>query len=146
MRLCIQRVKQAKVTVSDQVTGEIGKGLLVFMGVHKEDTPDKTLWLAKKVVSLRIFPDAADKMNLDIQQINGDILVVSQFTLYGNCSAGRRPDFIEAALPEIAFMMYEKFLSELRELLQKPIPSGIFGAYMQVDLINDGPVTFLLEK
>lgn len=146
MRLLIQRVEQANVLVGETITGAIGKGLLAFIGIHKNDTPDKTLWLANKLLSLRIFSDNNGKMNYDIIQASGEILVVSQFTLYGNAANGRRPDFIEAALPEIAFMMYEKFLSELQELFHKPVASGVFGASMKVSLINDGPITLLIEK
>ncbi len=146
MRLLIQRVKEATVTVNTQVCGQIGAGLLVFLGIHKNDTPATMGWLIKKLVSLRIFPDQDRKMNLDIQQTQGDILVVSQFTLYGSCQNGNRPEFTEAALPEPAFLLYEEFIQELSQALGKPVQTGIFGALMDVALINDGPVTFLLER
>jgi len=146
MRLLIQRVKEAKVTVNKEICGQISRGLLVFLGVHKEDTPEKTEWLVTKLIGLRIFSDEVGKMNLDIRQIGGDILVVSQFTLYGNCLNGRRPDFIDAALPEPAFLLYEKFVSELSSELGKNVQTGVFGAAMEVSLVNEGPVTFLLEK
>jgi len=146
MRLLIQRVKQASVTVNGQVTGQIGAGLLVFIGIHRDDTPDKTLWLAKKLIGMRIFKDDQDKMNLSIEDIGGKLLVISQFTLYGNCLSGKRPDFLESALPEPAFLLYEKFISELKELSHLEVHTGIFGAAMEVSLINDGPVTFILEK
>lgn len=145
MRLLIQRVKEAQVIVNEKVCGKIGHGLLVFLGIHKEDTPEKTDWLVKKLAHLRIFRDVEEKMNLDIQQVQGDVLVVSQFTLYGTLS-GHRPEFTEAALPEPAFLLYEQFISELSEELKRPIQSGVFGAIMEVSLINDGPVTFLLER
>lgn len=146
MRLLIQRVKEAKVIVNTQVCGHIGPGLLVFLGVHKNDTPDTMGWLIKKLVSLRIFSDQDQKMNLDIGQAQGDILVVSQFTLYGSCVNGNRPEFTEVALPEPAFLLYEEFIQELSQALGKPVQTGIFGALMEVSLINDGPVTFLLER
>ena len=146
MRLLIQRVKEATVKVENQVCGQIKKGLLVFLGIHKEDSDVKIGWLANKLVTLRIFPDTEGKMNQDIRQVEGDILVVSQFTLYGNCLSGRRPDFIESAGPEIALPLYEKFILQTTEALGKPVQSGKFGALMEVCLINDGPVTFLVER
>lgn len=146
MRVLVQRVNKASVTVNDSVCGTIEKGLLLFLGVHQNDTPDKVLWLVNKIAHLRIFSDDEGKMNLSLKEIEGNALVVSQFTLYGNCGAGRRPDFIQAALPEMAFLLYEEFIGELSKELERPVASGIFGASMQVHLINDGPVTFLLEK
>lgn len=146
MRLLVQRVKEAHVSVNEKICGKINHGLLVFLGVHKDDTPAKTDWLVKKLVGLRIFRDEEDKMNCDIREAKGDVLVVSQFTLYGNVENGRRPEFTEAALPEPAFLLYEQFVSELRESLGRPIQTGVFGAIMEVSLINDGPVTFLLER
>lgn len=146
MRALIQRVKEARVTVNEKTTGQIGQGILVFLGVHKNDTPDKTDWLVKKIIDLRIFHDDEQKMNLDIRQVDGNILVVSQFTLYGTCSSGKRPEFTEAALPEPAFLLYEQFVQELSQALDKPVQTGTFGALMDVSLINDGPVTFLLER
>lgn len=146
MRLLIQRVKEAQVTVEGKVCGSIQKGLLLFLGIRSEDQSTSTDWLAKKVVNLRIFSDEAEKMNRSILEIQGDILVVSQFTLYGNCMSGRRPDFVQAASPEKALLLYEKFLLELEAELKKPPQAGIFGASMEVSLVNDGPVTFLLEK
>ncbi len=146
MRLLIQRVKKAQVTVNEQICGQIGPGMLLFLGIHKDDTPPQISWLLKKLLALRIFADSQDKMNLDIRQTQGDILVVSQFTLYGSCTNGNRPEFTEAALPEPAFLLYEKFVQELSQSFGKPVQTGIFGALMQVELVNDGPVTFLLEK
>jgi len=146
MRLLIQRVKEAQVSVNEKVCGKINHGLLVFLGVHKDDTPDKTDWLVNKLVSLRIFRDEEEKMNRDIQQAQGEILVVSQFTLYGSVLSGRRPEFTDAALPEPAFLLYEQFVSELSGALGHPIQTGVFGAIMEVSLVNDGPVTFLLER
>lgn len=146
MRLLIQRVKEAQVSVNQKICGKIAHGLLLFLGIHKDDTPDKTDWLVSKLLSLRIFQDDAGKMNRDIQEVQGDLLVVSQFTLYGNLRNGRRPEFTEAALPEPAFLLYEQFISEISAALGRPIQTGIFGAIMEVSLINDGPVTFILER
>lgn len=146
MRVLIQRVKSAEVVVDGWVCGKIGPGLLLFFGVHHADVPEKTTFFADKVVNLRIFSDEADKMNLDIKQVGGGILVVSQFTLYGNCMNGRRPDFIEAAPPQVAEVIYKKFVQELEERLGAKVETGKFGAKMEVSLVNDGPVTFLLEK
>lgn len=146
MRLLVQRVKAAHVSVNEKICGKIDHGLLAFLGIHKDDTPAKTDWLVNKLVKLRIFCDEQDKMNRDIQQAQGNILVVSQFTLYGTVQSGRRPEFTEAALPEPAFLLYEQFVSELREALGRPVQTGVFGAIMEVSLINDGPVTFLLER
>lgn len=146
MRLLIQRVSQAQVTVNKKVCGQIGPGLLLFLGIHKDDTPSHTDYLINKLLGLRIFPDDNGKMHHNIQDTNGEILVVSQFTLYGNLTNGRRPEFTDAALPEPAFLLYEQFLSELTTALGKPIASGVFGALMDVSLTNAGPATFLLEK
>lgn len=145
MRLLIQRVKGAQVTVENRVVGAIGVGLLLFLGIHRNDTPEMTSWLVNKLVSLRCFADAAGKMNLSLKEVEGEALVVSQFTLYGNCLNGRRPDFIDSMPPEAAEPLYQKFVEELRQQIQR-VQTGQFGAYMQVSLINDGPVTFLIER
>ncbi|MCB1181057.1 MAG: D-tyrosyl-tRNA(Tyr) deacylase [Chlamydiia bacterium] len=146
MRVLVQRVIQAQVTVNHKVVGQIGPGLLAFFGVHLNDQPTVTTWLAKKLTSLRIFSDQQGKMNLNVTDIEGEILVVSQFTLYASCQNGNRPDFKQAALPELAFLLYEKFLSDLIPLIKKPLQTGVFGADMAISLVNDGPVTLLLEK
>jgi D-aminoacyl-tRNA deacylase len=146
MRLLIQRVKEAKVVVNEQICGQISTGLLVFLGVHKNDTPDKVAPLVNKLIGLRIFSDKDGKMNLDVKQVNGSILVVSQFTLYANCQSGKRPEFTESALPEPAFLLYEQFIQEATQELGKAVQTGIFGALMEVSLINDGPVTLFLER
>jgi len=145
MRLLIQLVKEAEVRVDECIVGKIGKGLLVFVGIHKEDTLDDCLWLKEKLINLRIFVDANDKMNLSIQEVHGELLIVSQFTLYADCVKGRRPSFEKAAPPAQAKQLYERFIEDLRENI-KTVQTGQFGAYMQVSLINDGPLTFLIDS
>ena len=145
MRLVVQRVNEASVSVDNKICGKIEQGLLVFLGIHKNDTPEDTLWLVNKLVNLRIFPDDKDKMNLSIKDIKGNILIISQFTLYGDCTTGRRPSFTEPALPEKAVNIYKKFIDEVKVVV-KDVQTGIFGAKMKVFLINDGPVTFIIEK
>jgi D-tyrosyl-tRNA(Tyr) deacylase len=146
MRLLIQRVKEAHVATGEKICGQIRKGMLVFLGIHKNDTSDSIEWMVKKLIGLRIFSDAEGKMNLDILQTQGEILIVSQFTLYGNCQNGKRPDFIEAAPSETAHALYHEFVQKLSQEFNKNIQTGEFGAYMEVSLVNDGPVTFLLER
>jgi D-tyrosyl-tRNA(Tyr) deacylase len=145
MRVVVQRVRRASVTVAAEVIGRIERGLLILLGVHRTDAPEQARWLAEKVAGLRIFEDADGKMNLSVQEVGGSILVVSQFTLYGNCEKGRRPSFIEAAPPEIAIPLYEQFVNNLRAL-GIPVQTGKFGADMQVDLVNDGPVTIIVDS
>ena len=145
MRILIQEVKEAKVVVDDAIVSAIGKGLLVFLGVHKEDTFDDCLWLKEKLVNLRIFKDTNEKMNLSIQEVAGELLIVSQFTLYGDCIKGRRPSFDQSAKPEFAKELYERFISEVKTSIQN-VQTGQFGAYMQVHLINDGPLTFWIDS
>jgi D-tyrosyl-tRNA(Tyr) deacylase len=145
MRVVLQRVSQARVRIGAEVVGEIGRGLLVLLGVAQGDTPAQAHWLADKIVSLRIFTDEAGKMNRDVQEIGGGVLVVSQFTLLSDCRKGRRPSFIEAAPPEVAVPLYEAFLNALRAR-GVPTAAGRFGALMQVELVNDGPVTLVLES
>jgi D-aminoacyl-tRNA deacylase len=144
VRIVIQRVKEASVTADDQVIGAIGKGALVFFAVQKGDSSVKTLWLAQKLTHLRMFSDHEGKMNLSLKDIKGEVLIVSQFTLYGNCIEGRRPDFIEAASPDVARPIYEKFVQEVKKDIEK-VQTGRFGAYMEISLINDGPVTFIID-
>ena len=145
MKVVAQRVKEAKVTVEGEVRGAIGPGIVALLGIHIDDTPDKTSWLVNKLINLRFFQDDAGKMNLSVKEIGGEILVVSQFTLYANCTRGRRPDFLEAAPPSIAEPIYEKFVREIRSELGS-VQTGIFGAHMEVSLVNDGPVTVILEE
>jgi D-tyrosyl-tRNA(Tyr) deacylase len=145
MRAIIQRVTQASVTVDDQVVGAIGGGLLVLLGVGAGDTAKEAQWLAHKVANLRIFPDAEGKMNHSVQDAQGAVLVVSQFTLYGETRRGFRPSFTQAAPPEVAEPLVEVFVAAVRAE-GVPVATGVFRAAMQVALVNDGPVTILLEK
>lgn len=144
MRAVLTRVRSASVTIAGNVVGQIGKGLLVLLGVGPNDTEQECRYLAEKALGLRIFEDENGKMNLGLDAIDGQILVVSQFTLYGNCRKGRRPSFTEAASPELGNILYEKFLSICKELGYPP-QHGQFGADMQVESINDGPVTLILD-
>jgi D-tyrosyl-tRNA(Tyr) deacylase len=144
MRAILTRVKSASVTIDGEVVGKIGKGFLILLGVGPNDTEKECRYLAEKALGLRIFTDEEDKMNLGLDAVNGQVLVVSQFTLYGNCRTGRRPSFAEAAGPELGEELYEKFLSICEELGYPP-QHGRFGASMQVESINDGPVTLILD-
>ncbi len=144
MRAVLQRVCRARVTVDAEVTGEIGVGWLVLLGVGPDDTAKDVAWLADKVVNLRAFADAAGKMNLSVQDVTGGVLVVSQFTLYGDCSKGRRPSFVGAAQPVVAIPLYESFLDAVRAY-GVPVAAGRFAADMQVEHVNDGPVTLVLD-
>ena len=144
MRAVIQRVKHASVSVDNQITGEIEQGFLVLLGVTHTDTEKEVDWLAKKITDLRVFNDSEDKMNLGLKDVNGELLIISQFTLYGNCIKGRRPAFIDAAKPNVANELYEKFLKKCKELGFKT-EAGIFGADMKVELLNDGPVTLIID-
>ena len=145
MRTVIQRVKSASVTVEGTVVSEIRVGLLVFLGVAQEDTPADVDYMASKIANLRIFEDDEGRMNLSILDIGGEALVVSQFTLYGDCRKGRRPSFIHAARPEKADPLYQAFMDEISRL-GVPVKAGIFQAMMDVELINDGPVTMMLDS
>jgi D-tyrosyl-tRNA(Tyr) deacylase len=144
MRAIIQRVSEARVRIGEEVVGEIGPGLLVLLGVAKSDTSDQARRLADKIVSLRVFNDEEGKINRDVAEIGGSILVVSQFTLYGDCSKGRRPSFIDATPPETAIPLYEAFINAIKAH-GISTATGRFGAMMQVELVNDGPVTLILE-
>jgi len=144
MRAVIQRVKNAEVKIDGKIVGKIGKGLLVLLAVHQDDTEDKIERLATKIINLRIFADKDDKMNLSIKDVGGEILVVSQFTLYGDISKGNRPSFIESAKPDKAVPYYEKFVEKIKVSGLKTA-TGEFGAMMEVSLINDGPVTIIID-
>jgi D-aminoacyl-tRNA deacylase len=145
MRCLLQRVSRASVTVDQRTTGAIDRGFLLLVGFRDTDTDAALTWMADKVVGLRLFPDADDKMNLALADVGGAVLVVSQFTLYGDASKGRRPSFIDAARPEVAIPLYERFIALLSER-GVAVATGEFGAMMQVALVNDGPVTLWLER
>ncbi|HKI37118.1 MAG TPA: D-aminoacyl-tRNA deacylase [Gemmataceae bacterium] len=145
MRAVVQRVSRARVVIDGETVGEVGCGLLVLLGVTHADTAEAAAWLADKVVGLRIFNDADGKMNRSVADVGGGVLVVSQFTLYGDCRKGRRPSFIDAARPEVAIPLYEAFVNGIKAL-GVPAATGRFGAMMQVELVNDGPVTLILDS
>ena len=144
MRAVVTRVKSASVAIDGQVVGSIGQGFLILLGVGPNDTEKECRYLAEKILGLRIFEDENEKMNLGLDAVNGQVLVVSQFTLYGNCRKGRRPSFVEAAPPALGEELYEKFLQLCQELGYPP-QHGQFGADMQVSSVNDGPVTLILD-
>ena len=146
MRFVIQRVSEASLKIDDVVYSEIQKGFLVLVGVEEADTKEDADWLCTKLISLRIFSDADDKMNLSVQDINGNVLLVSQFTLFASTKKGNRPSFIKSARPDIAIPLYEYCIQQLSQLLNKPIKTGQFGADMKVSLVNDGPVTILMDS
>jgi D-tyrosyl-tRNA(Tyr) deacylase len=146
MRAIIQRVSAASVQVADLTVGEIGQGLLVLLGVTHDDTATDIDWLLKKLVQLRIFSDADGKMNLSVEDVQGGILVVSQFTLYADAKKGNRPSYIRSAPPAIAVPLYEQFVATLRSRFTGPVATGSFGAMMAVSLVNDGPVTIILDS
>ncbi len=145
MRVVIQRVKNASVEIDGNVNGKINTGFLVLLGIASTDTKQDVDYLVKKVVNLRVFSDENDKMNLSLKDVNGELLVISQFTLYGNCREGNRPSFIEAAKPDVAIPLYEYFVEECRKQISV-VETGVFGADMKVSLLNDGPVTIIIES
>jgi D-tyrosyl-tRNA(Tyr) deacylase len=145
MRVLLQRVSRAEVRVGERVTGHIGRGYLLLVGLTHTDGEPALAWMADKVVGLRLFADAEDKMNLSLGDVDGAVLVVSQFTLYGDAAKGRRPSFIDAARPDVAVPLYERFIGLLRERGVR-VETGEFGAMMEVELVNDGPVTLWLER
>lgn len=146
MRVLIQRVKKASVTIEGNIFSEINQGLLILLGIEAEDTQEDIDWLAGKIARLRIFSDENDAMNLSVQDINGDCLVVSQFTLHANTKKGNRPSFIKAAKPEIAIPLYENFIFQLEREIEKKVYKGSFGAMMDIALVNDGPVTIWIDS
>jgi D-tyrosyl-tRNA(Tyr) deacylase len=149
LRVLLQRVSRAEVRIREgaatRVAGRIERGFVALVGFTTSDTPDNVNWMAEKVVGLRVFSDAEDKMNLSLADVAGAVLVVSQFTLYGDASKGRRPSFIDAARPDVAIPLYERFIAQLRAA-SVPVETGEFGAMMDVELVNDGPVTIWLER
>ena len=145
MRVVIQRVLNASVSISGAVTAAIGPGLLVLLGICEEDGADDIEWLVRKIAGLRVFDDETGVMNLSVLEAGGDVLVVSQFTLMASTKKGNRPSYIRAARPETAIPLYERFCAALSEALGKPVPTGTFGADMQVALVNDGPVTICID-
>lgn len=142
----VQRVSVARVEIAGEVVGSIDAGLLILLGVHHTDTNAECDWLAAKVANLRIFSDEQGKMNLSLKDVDGEALVVSQFTLYGDARKGNRPSFVESAPPELAEPMYQSFVERLSQELGKPVETGQFGAMMKVHLVNDGPVTLHIER
>jgi D-aminoacyl-tRNA deacylase len=146
MRIVVQRVRQARVSVEGRTTGQIGPGLLVLAGFAPNDTPAHLDWMARKLVQMRIFGDDEGKMNRSVQDIKGEVLVVSQFTLLADARKGNRPSYIGAAPPPVAIPLYEQFVQLVSTLLGRPVATGEFGADMQVELVNDGPVTIVLDS
>jgi D-aminoacyl-tRNA deacylase len=145
MRAVIQRVSEASVTINNEVTGNIGQGLLILLGIEESDSQEDIEWLAGKIIRLRIFNDAEGVMNLPVKEINGEILVISQFTLHASTKKGNRPSYVKAARPESAIPIYDHFLDQLSKELEKPVKSGVFGAMMDVALVNTGPVTIVMD-
>lgn len=146
MRLVIQRVSEASVTIEGTINGSISSGLVVLLGIEHEDTSEDIQWLVSKLVSMRIFGDAEGKMNCSVMDVNGDILVISQFTLHASTKKGNRPGFTAAARPEVAIPLYEEFIAQTEVALGKKVATGIFGADMKVALVNDGPVTIIIDS
>ncbi|MBL0013748.1 MAG: D-tyrosyl-tRNA(Tyr) deacylase [Flavobacterium sp.] len=146
MKVVIQRVSEASVTIAEKKVADIQKGLLVLVGIEEEDTQEDIDWLVNKIVNLRIFGDANEVMNLSVKDINGDIIVVSQFTLHASTKKGNRPSYLKAAKPEFSIPMYEQFVNTLEFVLGKHVQTGIFAADMKVSLLNDGPVTIVIDS
>jgi D-tyrosyl-tRNA(Tyr) deacylase len=146
MRVVIQRVSSASVLVDKKVIGSCGKGLLILAGIEEADTEEDATWLSAKIINLRIFNDVEDKMNLSLKEVNGEMLVVSQFTLHASTKKGNRPSYIQAARPEKALPLFNTFVAILRKESGKPVATGEFGANMEVSLVNDGPVTIIIDS
>jgi D-aminoacyl-tRNA deacylase len=146
MRVVIQRVKEASVSINSCVRGRINKGLLLLVGIEQSDTEEDVVWLSSKIAKLRIFDDSQGVMNLSVQEVDGEILVVSQFTLHAKTKKGNRPSYVQAALPEIAIPLYNSFVKRIEQEIGKPISTGVFGAMMMVFLVNDGPVTIIIDS
>lgn len=146
MRVVLQRVSRAEVRIDGAVRGRIGTGFCLLVGIHRDDGEDQLAWMADKIVSLRLFADEEGKMNRGLEDVAGELLVISQFTLYADTRKGRRPSFIDAAPPELAIPRYERFITLLRERAPGAVATGEFGALMELELVNDGPVTLVLER
>lgn len=146
MKSVVQRVSKASVSINNQLKSEIERGILILLGIEEKDSLKEMEWMCDKLLKLRIFEDSDGKMNKSVQDIEGELMVISQFTLYGDCRKGTRPSFIKAARPNVAIPMYEAFIERLKTQTDLKIETGEFGANMQVDLVNDGPVTLILEK
>ena len=146
MRIVIQKVSRASVSVEGKMISSIEKGLLVLLGIEDADTDEDIDWLVKKIVQLRIFNDENGVMNLSVQEVSGEVIIVSQFTLHANTKKGNRPSYIRASKPEFAIPMYEKFIRKTEEALGKKVGTGVFGAMMDVSLVNDGPVTIIVDS
>jgi len=145
MRVVIQKVTEASVSIENQTVASIDKGLLVLVGIEDGDTNEDIAWLSSKIVNLRVFEDDNGVMNLSVKEVEGEVLIVSQFTLHASTKKGNRPSYIKAARPEVAIPIYEAFIKQVESLLGKKVPTGQFGAMMQVGLCNDGPVTILID-
>ena len=145
MRVVIQKVTEASVSIENQIVASIDKGLLVLVGIEDGDTNEDIAWLSSKIVNLRVFDDDNGAMNLSVKEVEGEVLIVSQFTLHASTKKGNRPSYIKAARPEVAIPIYEAFIKQVESLLGKRVPTGQFGAMMQVSLCNDGPVTILID-
>ena len=145
MRVVIQKVTQASVSIENQIVGSIDKGLLVLVGIEDGDTNEDIAWLSSKIVNLRVFDDDNEVMNLSVKEVEGEVLIVSQFTLHASTKKGNRPSYIKASRPEVAIPIYEAFIKQVESLLGKRVPTGQFGAMMKVSLCNDGPVTILID-
>lgn len=145
MRVVLQRVSKASVTIDGEIVSEIGRGLLILVGIEDDDTMDDINWLAAKIIQLRIFDDENGVMNLSVKDVEGEILIVSQFTLHASTKKGNRPSYIRASKPDFAIPVYEKFIQKTEELLGKKVGTGRFGAMMDVSLVNDGPVTIIID-
>ncbi len=146
MKTVIQRVSKASVTIDGKIKGSIGSGLLILLGIEETDAQEDTEWLSSKIINLRIFNDASGVMNVSVKDSGGDIILISQFTLHASTKKGNRPSYIKAARPETAIPLYEKMIAQLQSDLGKPIQTGSFGADMKVELLNDGPVTIVMDS
>lgn len=146
MRVVLQRVSEASVTIEENVKSSIEKGFLILVGIEAEDTQEDIEWLCRKIINMRIFGDEDDKMNLSLKDIDGEALIISQFTLHASTKKGNRPSFIKAAKPEVAIPLYEAFIKEFEKQFKKEVGTGEFGADMKVSLLNDGPVTIIIDS